>query len=100
MGACQTDPRLALIVNALDIVGDNEMRRASGVRVSGLRDVVGGAHTPVQQKRAMNGDFRPVNIGCGGSPCTKSASLLDSGLGLYLLLFLTETPNVRSTLGR
>ena len=48
----------SLIVNALDIVGDNEMRRASGVRVSGLRDVVGGAHTPVQQKRAMKWRFQ------------------------------------------
>jgi hypothetical protein len=43
---------------------------------------------------------RTSQVQIAGSPCTKSASLLDSSLGPYLLLFSMEMPNVRSTLGR
>jgi hypothetical protein len=44
--------------------------------------------------------FRPNADGCGGSSATESASLLDSSLGPYLLLFSMEMPNGRSSLGR
>src|SRR5262249_31072764 len=87
-----------------DVDAEGQKSHTASLPVSGLTmNRLGDAITPFEVASFIAAVYlvvRAGKIGCGGSSAPESTSLLDSSLGRYLLLFSTEMPNRRSSLGR